>query len=315
MSSSGPPSDSHKANSSWAPFLSPEQNQQFDQLVLAYFKAEGIPITLDSGIVTSEQEGLGPFGLQNLAQLCAQAPADKWQAIIHAHFNNLRRGQVEATELGEQITNFERVKTHIAVRIYPQDMFAQEALAEMIYRQDLEGTLTVLVLDLPSTIRTLPRPMTSTWGKTDQELIDIGIANLGQHLDFDHEKVMMSEDLYLNAYIGEGYYVAAYSLMLEKVEKELGRYGALVGIPHRHMLLTYPIHDIQVLQAINGFLMALPKLYQEGPGSITPNLYWYNQGGYLPLPYAYHDDEIRFSPPQAFLDLIEVLKPPEETVH
>ena len=315
MSSTDSPSESLGSGSSWAAFFSPQQLEQFNQIVLAYFEAEELPVTLEGGVVTSQQEGLGPFGLQNLAQLCAQAPEDRWQAIIHAHFDNLRRGQAEAAEITERIADFDRIKPNLAVRIYPQDMFDEQALPDMIYRQDLEGTLTVLVFDLPSTIRTVARSMISTWAKSDDDLFQIGIENLRQDMEFDHEKVMMSDELHLNAYIGESYYVAAYSLMVEQIEKGLGRYGALVGIPHRHMLLTFPIHDIQVLQAINGFLMALPKLYQEGPGSITPNLYWYNQGGYLQLPYAYIDDEIRFSPPQAFLDLIEVLKPPEEPIH
>ena len=110
MSSAGPPSDSPSSGASWAAFFSPEQLEQFNHIVLAYFEAEGIPITLEDGVVASDQEGLGPFGLQNLAQLCAQAPEDKWQAIIHAHFDNLRRGQAEAAEIGEQIADFEKVR-------------------------------------------------------------------------------------------------------------------------------------------------------------------------------------------------------------
>lgn len=312
MTSTGPASDSPSSGSSWAAFFSRDQIERFNQIVLAYFDSQDITVTLDDGVVTSIQEGLGPYGLQNLAQLCAQAPQEKWQAIIKAHFDNLRRGQAEAAEIGEKIDDLDRIKPHLAVRIYPENTFGEMAREDLIYQKDLEGTLTVLVFDLPSTIRTVSRRLTSGWGKSNGELFQIGIENLRRKIDIDHEKVMMSDEVHLNAYIGESYYVAAYSLILEEHGEALGRYGALVGIPHRHMLLTYPINDIQVLQAVNGFLMALPKLFQEGPGSITPNLYWYRQGGFLHLPYAYHGDEVRFSPPQAFLDLIEIIKPPDE---
>jgi hypothetical protein len=315
MSPPDPPSDAPSSSPHWSALFTESQIERFNQAVLTYFESQGIPITLENGVVTAERQGLGPFGLQNLAQLCAQAPEEKWQAIVNAHFDNLRRGQVEAAEISAQIADFDKIKSHLAVRIYPQDTFEETAREDMIFRQDLEGTLTVLVFDLPSTIRTVSRQLTSDWHRSDDELFQIGIENLRQNIEVDHERVMMSEDLYLNAYIGDGYYVAAYSLMLDQFTTGLGKYGALVGIPHRHIFLTFPINDIQVLQAINGFLMALPKLFEEGPGSITPNLYWYHQGKFLQLPYAYHEDEIRFSPPQAFLELIEILNPPTEIIH
>lgn len=315
MSPSDSPSETPSAPSSWAAFFSADQIERFNQSVLEYFESQEIPAALEEGVVISEKEGLGPFGLQNLAQLCAQAPEDRWQSIIYAHFDNLRRGQAEAAEISAQITDFNKIKPHLAVRIYPENMFEEMAQEDMIYRQDLDGTLTVLVFDLPSTIRTVSRQLTTNWDQSDEELFKVGIDNLRQKIDVDHEKVMMSDEMHLNAYIGEGYYVAAFSLILDQLEDSQGKYGALVGIPHRHIILTYPINDIQILQAINGFLVALPKLFEEGPGSITSNLYWYHQGKYLRLPYAYHENEIRFSPPQAFLELIEILNPPEEPLH
>jgi hypothetical protein len=315
MSSEAPPSDTHLPTSSWATFFSPAQLEQFTQSVLAYFKSVEIPVTLTEGMIASEQHRLGPFGLQNLAQLCAQAPQDKWQAIINAHFDNLRRGQAEAEEIGEQIADFKKIKSQLAIRLYPESMFDEAARKDLVCRQDLEGTLTVLVFDLPSTIRTVSRQITAAWEKSDEQLFDTGVDNLRRQIEVDHEKVHMSEELYLHAYIGEGYFVAAYCLMLDEFPDSLGRYGTLIGIPHRHILLTYPIHDILVIQAINGFLMALPRLFEEGPGSITPNLYWFHQGQFLRLPYAPMGDEIRFSPPQPFLDLIENLTPPEESIH
>jgi hypothetical protein len=46
---------------------------------------------------------------------------------------------------------------------------------------------------------------------------------------------------------------------------------------------------------------------REGPGSITPNLYWYRDGRFTLLPYEIANKQFNFRPPDELVDLMNQL--------
>jgi hypothetical protein len=55
-------------------------------------------------------------------------------------------------------------------------------------------------------------------------------------------------------------------------------------------------------------------MYQEGPGSLSPTLYWWKPGSLTALPSKVTATSISFSPPTVFVDevLNKVPEPGEE---
>jgi hypothetical protein len=49
-------------------------------------------------------------------------------------------------------------------------------------------------------------------------------------------------------------------------------------------------------------------MYNEGPGSISNNLFWYYKGQYINLPYKKEAGKLHFFPPEAFLTMLNNLK-------
>jgi hypothetical protein len=46
---------------------------------------------------------------------------------------------------------------------------------------------------------------------------------------------------------------------------------------------------------------------REGPGSISSRLYWYQAGEYVDLPYRAEGDTLHFSPPESFVEMMNLL--------
>jgi hypothetical protein len=46
---------------------------------------------------------------------------------------------------------------------------------------------------------------------------------------------------------------------------------------------------------------------REGPGSISPRLYWYEAGRYIDLPFTFTNKAFQFSPPDEFVAMLNRL--------
>ena len=93
------------------------------------------------------------------------------------------------------------------------------------------------------------------------------------------------------------------------IKKEfIGPYGSLIGIPHRHVVIIYPIKTLEVVEAINRLIPIIFGMEREGPGSISNLLYWFKDNEYTTLPYKISEDKMDFYPPQTFVDVLNQLK-------
>jgi hypothetical protein len=57
--------------------------------------------------------------------------------------------------------------------------------------------------------------------------------------------------------------------------------------------------------------MSLAKcMHRDGPGSISPNIYWWREGELTLLPTRLSDDSAFFEPPEEFIDGLNRLHKP-----
>ncbi|WP_354637361.1 hypothetical protein [Kitasatospora camelliae] len=54
--------------------------------------------------------------------------------------------------------------------------------------------------------------------------------------------------------------------------------GVLLVVPNRHNLVFYPLADPHVVEAVNALAQFGQGAYEDGPGSISPRVFWWRNG-------------------------------------
>jgi len=294
----------------WATFFTGRQYAAFITLVTDHLEKQGAPFTVGNGMIRIGNEGDPEYrqlGLLNLAQKCHLQAERHWGQIIANHFTTVEKSQKEEDALEERLEDFAKVSELLAVRLWPLSYRDQLDDEHLVYREDLPGVLSVLVYDLPSTIRNVSPQETEAWERTKEELFQIALANVREICIPDVITKDVGDGVSLTCLVDESYYVASHALLLEHHPDCVGVHGALIGIPHRHAMISYPINDAGVIRAINRMIPLAFGLEKEGPGSITPNVYWYKGGSFTLLPYELSQKQIVFTPPEEFTVLLNAL--------
>jgi hypothetical protein len=289
----------------WADFFTPAQWRRFLAEVDRYFRARRRPYRMEDGVVyVSGDEEEQQRGLGNLAQYCHATTPDQWAEVIARHFDGIEAGRAEIDAVEQDLYDFGLVRAKLHVRLAGEDALPLEML---VHRQDLPGTVSYLVLDLPTTIRTVSPEEAQMWARTTENLFDIALDNVEAAAMPDWSEQSLEGGLPLQALLGDSFFVASLALRLENYPQCLGRGGALVAIPHRHCLLSHPINHVAAVQAVHQLALITQGMYKEGPGSISPSVYWYFAGQFHEIPVQISESQVLVRPPPAFLDMLNDL--------
>jgi hypothetical protein len=294
----------------WARPLGKQGYRSFLSLIESYFASRHITVAIDDeeGLVKPDLNNYpysSTFGLQNIAQICQQADRDEWRDLITAHFDSIFEVKDEDSALRVQMDDFARIKSQLRARLYPVDI-ANHA-SEILQRPGPEGTLEVLALDLPTTVRTVSRSEADAWGLDTDDLFTIGRQNLRATGMLKPNQIQLEPGTALTVYTGDPFYAASHALIIQDYVPEENRHGILVGVPKRDILIVHPIQNIGAMEAAGAMLQVIVGMHRDGPGSISPNLYWYHEGEYTVLPYELEDQSLRFLPPDDFSELLDEL--------
>jgi hypothetical protein len=226
---------------------------------------------------------LGGFNLDNLILQCA-AVKDRtaWPAIIRDHFHLIF--SLADQQLKIDPANYWSVRQYLSLRIYPQDVIDQRGGPDaLVTRVDLEGTYTVLMLDIPDALAPLQKSVFDGWKRnkadvfrTAQNNVDSQrVEKVSKTSDFDgtplEVTVLDNED-----------YAASYALDLGKVSPELvGDWGSAVAIPNKGLVSICkispdkPADFVKFIQLTKAYM---ERAYQQGPQRISDQYFWYYQG-------------------------------------
>jgi hypothetical protein len=292
----------------WASFFTKEEYHAFLEALGSYFQSKGLTPVLEGSSVKVEGGSFGAhqLGLTNVAQVCKQQEPEDYGEAIASHFEAMERGEVFRQEFEKIAGDYEKVKPYIGVRLYPQhymdnlpkNMFIGKAFADDMY--------AMLIFDMPDTITNIKPGHAEKWDTTFEDLFETGVRNTKANnpleisdCDFGEFSIRFAQ--------ADHFFVPNIVFELENRPDLTGKYGALVGVPHRHAALIYPINGMEIIQAINGLIPAIHGMHREGPGSLSPSLLWYHQGNFINLPYELDDQNMRFTPPASFVELLNDL--------
>jgi hypothetical protein len=290
----------------WARSLGATGFRKFMQLVTGYFEHRKIEVDVDEaeGVVSPNYEVLARssvFGLRNIAQKCSGAGAEQWPNLIAEHFDCLFDPDMGETALTLDMRSFQSLHTRLRSRLYPTSILRQTGA--LAYRPFAEDLIEVLVIDLPKSIRTVAKSEIKVWGLTEDELFAIGRRNLAGSAFLDEMQVSLPGAT-IRMYTGDALYAASHVMVFERYISEPMPHGIVLTMPKRDVILAHFISNIGVLDAVRGILQVTTSMFEEGPGSLTDNLYWYRNGALTRLPYELLDGSYSFAPPTPFVDLL-----------
>ncbi len=223
--------------------------------------------------------------LLNLAHQCRAAAEEHWPQLVAQHFIRLEsasQGGESAPELLERTF----------LRLVPDDAFQGETANGFRYARPVaEGLLLVLALDTPTSVRILDDRDVARAG--EEQLWAAARENLLRE-PVEHVAVKGPEGALLQSVHGESHFVAGKVLVLPELARattgrELPDAGALVALPRRNLLAFHPITDGTVVDAVNDLASYAMGAYQDGPGGLSPRLYWWHRGRLTSLTVIDHE--------------------------
>ena len=302
---------SNKDNSDvpeWALFFDKNEYNDFLKAIASYFSKKNISYDLNEGMVITGANdfGFNNLGLTNVAQVCKQDQPRNYKEIVSEHFESIIRANQFETEFNKIIHDYNKIKKYIGVRLYLND-YAAHIGKELTIGKDFAGDVyAMLVFDLPDSIINIQPEQADKWGKTLDELFEIGLQNIKNKYQLDISKEKFNEfSIWLVQ--GDHFFTPNIVFDLNNQQKLVGSKGSLIGIPHRHSVIIYPIENIEVVKAINQLIPTVYGMNAEGPGSVSNNLFWYKDGHIENLPYKIEDKKLQFFPPENFIELLNTL--------
>ena len=227
------------------------------------------------------------INLHNLITKCA-AVKDKstWKEIIKDHFEKAFSSIDEEKRIDP--SKYETIKKYLSIRIYPKSYVQQYGGGRLVERSDLEGTSSVLMLDLPSAFKTINKEDFLLWKKDLTEVFRAAQDNVNkkemqkitQNIKVDVGEIEMSV-------IGNEDYAASYALDLQMNSPELvGEWGSVIAIPNKGLAELCKISKDKPLDFVKFIQMtygAVEKFYAEHPQPISNQFFWYYKGKFVKI--------------------------------
>ena len=287
----------------WATFFKPGGYAQFEEQIRADLGARGYKFELfpEEGYVRLDHPDLqnSQLGLGNVAQHCAQNPPRRTKEIIKNHFDLIFNNLEERLKLTERFGNFDEARKVIKVRLYPADISGRDF---MVKREPAFGLLAALVLDLPQEVASVHKEdQFNKWGLHEDEVFAIALQNVKEQDKTEPQRLDVAAGASVNALIGDSFFTASRALMLGDYLPPESELGAIAAIPHRHVVVFHPIIDSKALHAITAMIPMAAGMFNEGPGSISPHLYWWQDGKLQMQPSHISEKGIEFEPTEEFL--------------
>ncbi|MFF2732654.1 immunity 49 family protein [Streptomyces sp. NPDC058008] len=192
-------------------------------------------------------------------------------------------------------------------RLLPAGSISPEIAGSLRYaRLVADGLVFAYALDRPTDIRLL----------TDPDVERVGLKELGRaayenlmRVPVTHEEIPV-EGTILHSFYGDSPFVGSLALFLSAAVlrvtgESLPEAGALVVMPSRHNLVYHPIADGTVIDAVNCLASYALGAFEDGPGALSPQVYWWHRGSLISLTVIdEHTRAFSIQPPSSLIGLM-----------
>ncbi len=265
--------------------------------------------------------------LAPLRERMRESPKADWPELIELYVSNLRNGgsggpggagRQEAAE----DSLWSRVREPLRARILPVDS-ADTALSGALQRVVADGLLEAVITETPLNGNGIaqngdpiggelvPVGEALGWGVAEHVVFDAARANVRRDTRMEAERFSI-DGTELVALFSPSHYTATHVLWLAEHLAGMPGYieanGALVVLPHRHLIAVHPIESAAVVAAAGTLLRFAAKQFETCPGPISDQLYWWQGGTLTRLPSDSVGETLQLFPSDRFAALLDRLR-------
>lgn len=224
--------------------------------------------------------------LDNLIRLLCGESLNNWKINVEEHFNKL----LNKPELNFDLQNFESIKNILSLRVYPDGYFKSiDFQGKIEYEVDFELTKTTLVFDFPDKFTPVEKKYIKKWGVDKEMLFKIAQKNINkQKITID--KKSYPGDIELYTFFSGDYSISYLRDFERNAGFAKGDFGALVMIPTRGSGFVHPINGKDITMVISEIHNMIFNFFEEDPGPINANYYWYYNGKFTMFPISVDKD-------------------------
>ena len=258
-------------------------------------------VSFDNGDIVYEKENCekAHFYLDNLLRVYLQADDRDKDTEIQNHFLKLK-DQTKAYDY--LYKDFDYAKQFLKVLLKADDILPNNH--GFVYQNNYPSLLTFLVLDFEDQFHYVNRNEVSLWETDELELFEIAKENIRK----EEIEIMQYnyEDKYDVFVLISGDFSASYTLLIEQeFDFAIGQFGTLVALPTKGTAFLYPIQKDDVLDVIVTIYPTVEQFFNEDPGNITLDFYWYYNGQYEIFEKESNGDgTITIKNPKKLIDLL-----------
>jgi hypothetical protein len=220
------------------------------------------------------------MNLYNIFVTCMTNQRDKWPSLVKDFVEKSLATAREQRSALALLETYQTGRALLFIKIYPQE-YADQLGGRLIGTADFPGTLSAVVVDMPSSIAPLDPSYLGKWKKGQDEVIASAKTNTFASMkNMSPDSMDLGSGQTLVSYWDEGnIYMASLALDPALIRGHEGALGAFVGIPARSVCVIQPISDKAYVNSL-GFntMMTIKDLFSEQGGSISAKLYWSNKG-------------------------------------
>jgi len=244
---------------------------------------DGVILFIDSNLETNR------FSLDNLVRKCSGQDSNKWNETINEHFYNFFNN----SESKYDFKDINQIKDILVIRIYPDGYFeAANFQDKIVYRVDFEDTKSTLVYDLPDKFQPAEQSHFEKWGISLESAFKIAQDNVNR-MEIDISKQNHKHGFEFFSFFS-GDYSASYLLDLAiNASFSIGKFGSLVAIPTKGSAFVHPINHNDIALVIGDIHDTVIKFYDEDPGPISVNYYWFFNNKYTKFPITRTEEGFR----------------------
>lgn len=168
-------------------------------------------------------------------------------------------------------------------------------------RHTVPGTLELLALDLPDSVVIFNDDHVERHGA--DMLREAGRRNLLRETADDHVEIDGVQVL-----TGSVHMASTALVLRDVVRRTTGEPhlpdGVLVAVPDSHRLLYHVPRDSDLPTALNAMISFTVDLYVDGPGPISPHVYWWDDGEFVQVTDIAEDDTVTVNVVGEFEDMV-----------
>ena len=215
-------------------------------------------------------------GLTNLYSVCVQNDKSQWKSIIKDYFSQIKKGRAEEKEILPKLEKIETGKEYLKIRLYPID-YKKQISQSSITDCSTDDYIGVVVIDFPSAVKALSNEYIKKWSISEKEILKIAKENTLKNNTEEFEAYKISDTFSVSIMFSDtNIFVTSSIYDLNKKYKSLSEYGAFVAVPNRYGIVLKNINKETLNNDIVQMIGLVNYMYQQGPGSITDTIYWFD---------------------------------------